>query len=421
MQLMSSEKTLGKKKGRNSLRALALAGASIAAIGVAGVGASDASAATCGGRGTFADNVIGQGSTLQNALQGNWAHSPSGTTNAFSSDCSDIDVEYNTQPGGPTGSQGALNAWGASGGSFDSSINYLGTDDPPTTNQLANIDARSGANTVVLPVSQTAIAIVAHPPANCTVTGLTQADLQGVFAGTITTWDDLALDSGSGCTDASITRVVRSDGSGTTFQLKHFLDLINSGATVMCSTDTWARLADANPNTTWPAAGSCSGTPALDPQNGGGGVAGEVNARAGTIGYAALPDAKARAASWIVNVEANRGSFPRNLVAPDTGSDANCAGVPYSNVPTAGNDQDWTRAFGLYTNTTPNGGQYPICTLTYDVGLTTYSTGGAAVLAATKRYLSYEVNAGQSSRANWYQALPSTVLTNAQTTVSSFM
>jgi hypothetical protein len=156
-----------------------------------------------------------------------------------------------------------------------SSINtgeaYVGTDEAPTAAQIVHAKSNAGgANPVIIPVAQTSIAVVANLPAGCSITGgITWKDLSKIFAGTIVKWSELETDNG-GCGTNSIVRVVREDGSGTTFQFKNYLSILEPmnaagqietgvltpGVAPACTSKTWAQIRNnggtPNLNLSWP-------------------------------------------------------------------------------------------------------------------------------------------------------------------------
>jgi ABC-type phosphate transport system substrate-binding protein len=364
---------------RNSLRATVLAGASIAAIAVGGLGASSAVAApACTG-----GNIIGQGSSLQKIAQQNvWAPA---FANEVCNSGKHPTVTYES-----TGSGAGLNEWNANGarGSINTEKAFIGTDDAPTTAQIESIrSVAGGANVAVIPVAQTAIAVVANPPAGCTIENITNPDLEKVFRGTFTTWNKISTASGAGC-NSPITRVVRLDGSGTSFQFKNYLSLANT-ASLPCIGKTWKELEPVSntagePNTLWPE--SCTGTTlssVVRPTGTGGGeLVKKVNATAGAIGYAALPDAKSNNAVALLEVGNNgqktaaTATYANPVGEPGV---ANCIATEYQ-VPAeglkvgTGINVDWSKVFGA--NAAIGGEAYPLCTLTYDLAFNGYQKAG---------------------------------------------
>lgn len=415
--------SFGKKKSVGAgVRAALLAGATIAALAVGGLGASGASAAVvCTG-----SNIVGQGSSLQkNAQQNIWAPAFAGE---ICNKGTHPTVSYES-----TGSGAGLKEWNSDGsrGSLNHERQFIGTDDAPTTEQIGNITGvAGGAKLLVIPVAQTAISIVANPPAGCTVSAITNQDLSLVFRGNDTTWSKLVTAEGS-C-NSPITRVVRKDGSGTTYQFKNYLFQIYPGG-LPCTTGgtegkaSWKELEPISntvtgaPNTTWPE--SCVGktlsTVERPAGTGGGEVVKKVNATEGSIGYASLPDAKSNAADTILQVQ-NNGQKPvgeATFADPASGTLANCGGTSYSvpvnaqnKVGSTGFDVDWSQVFGGFPGV--GGTSYPICTLTYDLAFHGYQAAGFVFKneSTVHDYLTeYVVQGGQTSlvtAGGFYSPLP---------------
>jgi ABC-type phosphate transport system substrate-binding protein len=266
---------------------------------------------------------------------------------------------------------------------------------------------------LVIPVAQAAIAVMVNPPAGCTITQITNTHLEEVFRGTLKEWKSIA--TGSGCA-GEITRVVRKDGSGTTYQFKHYLFEINSGklkgTNIGSGERTWAELQEEpQKNIEWPEeAGVLS--PLVHAKNsGGGGEAEEVLAKSGSIGYAVLADARPKFNKEVENHYhwvklQNKGNkvgeefeYPGTATGEPTSTEAesNCVKTDYvgfnkSTFKVAA-DQDWSAVYGG----NPNGlnAHYSLCTLTWDVGLASYTQAGltAAQGEAAKEYLQYVVKA----------------------------
>lgn len=372
-------------KGK-AARAGLLVGAVVAALGVGGVSAGTAAAAPgCGG----ATSIIGEGASLQGVAQTKvW--SPDFETNI----CPGIKVEYKAE-----GSGAGLGAWqfnGEDGTPFDKTRGFVASDDGPRIDQVENAEAAAGSPVVVIPVVQTAIGVAVHPPTGCNVTEITNKQLEEIFRGTLLRWGQLGSKYaiGAGCTGAKITRVVRFDGSGTSYQFKNYLSLINTGKLACTEGEkTWQELEPIGPdgktpNTVWPESGKagCSST-ALSPvvtagTKGGGALVGKVNSTEGSIGYAALPDIEANKgpSTHFVKLQ-NNGNVQGSptFASPKLGTIANCLDAQYL-VPTnaqvggSGLNADWSKVFGANTNI--GGAAYPLCTITYDMALTDYSAAG---------------------------------------------
>jgi hypothetical protein len=413
------------------LRATIVAGAAVAALALAGINAGVASAdPTCEGA-----NVTGMGSSLQaQAHQDVWipkfkeSHCP-GTTPTVGYDSTDSGT--------------GLAAWSAFGGtSIDHEAQFIGTDQPPNAEQVKNIRTATAAQNsrgeaadlAVIPVAQTAVAIVANPPRYCTITKIKRGALEKVFQGNKLFWFEIGTASGIGCI-AQVTRVVPADVSGTTYQFKHYLALNNEAGLKCLSApnDTWSALQSAALNTTWPE--SCKGHLLSSPvkhsvQGGVGstpGVGGTdevdtVNATPGSIGFAALPDAEASKSGRTTVLALQNGTTGSGSVTyanPGTaaGQAANCGSATYA-VPAqaqievgSGLNADWSQTYG----STIESATYPLCTLTWDLTFSGYQRAGFTESQATtvKDYLFwYGLREGGqediASAEKWYAPLPNT-------------
>ena len=388
---------------------------------------SKLAASTCPSKTT---TVSGSGSSLQKVAQENW-------TAGYNSICSTGPVvKYS-----PTSSGKALAAFRFTGaGTIDTTQGFIATDDAPGTEQIGNAEAAteggktSGANPIIIPVAETSIAVMANVPGGCVIKGgITWSDLNKLFNGTITTWAGLETDNGDAACSAGITRVVHAEGSGTTYQFKHYLSALETTSGILaagpgCGLGTWASLekvgTEEKPNITWPESGTggCSGLSPVH-RSAGGGAAEYVAANANTIGYASLPEAKAKGATAVpiqdaVVEEEQKYAAPGKEEESGKKKLSNCGVRSYA-VPLAarrgigtGESADWSQVFGASPKV--GGGLYPLCTLTYDVGWSSYAKAGygtaaAAIKEVLKDYLGNFVDApegGAIDTAHWYQTLP---------------
>ena len=394
-------------------RASVLVAASAAVMAVSGVGASSASAA-CG-----TGELVGRGASLQNVAQKEiWK-------TAYEGECGSATINY---LGG--GSGAGLAAWDFTGSAapIDTATHYTATDDAPTGTQIAAArtsaeatgEAAGETHVVVVPVAQTAIAVMVNVPAKCTLTKINNAALEQAFAGSATTWPAIGA-TGAECS-GTVQRVVRTEGSGTTYQFKNYLSKINSGEPCGADPKKWVDMQEIvgteGPNVEWPECGG--GSPAPIKAAGGSGVATKVATTSGTIGYAALPDARAASAVTIAVENEKELGKPSNWTKPGTTEAAtgfaNCAAAAYSvpddSNPTKGGDAldtDWSLVFG--GNPTIGGTTYPICTLTYDMAWSSYESAGFAGAEAralyVQDYLTKVVKDKKvSTVGKWYSALP---------------
>jgi ABC-type phosphate transport system substrate-binding protein len=417
-----------RKPGKAGLRAALLTGATVAALAVGGLGANGASASVeCTGA-----NIIGEGSSLQRRANVNvWIPAFEGEVcnkEAFPK------VEFRSQ-----GSGAGLKAWGAFGGAINRERQFIATDEAPTAAQIESIKkAAGGGNVLVVPVAQTAIAIVVNPPSGCTLEDISNKELERVFRGVVSKWSELENAVGGAPCASALKRVVHRDGSGTTYQFKNYLGLINT-AGLPCTVNeaegqaTWKELAPivnpetGAPNTGWPE--TCTGktlSAVIRPEENGDGAAVRlVNATPGAIGYAALPASEVNEGrtvglqnNGLVEVEEATYGTPRIGGAEKGKGIANCAENKYL-VPTearrmgSGLDVDWSQVFGA--NLAIGGSSYPLCTLTYDLVFHGFEAAGfsAAQETTVRDYINgYVVFGGQTalitSETN-YAPLPETI------------
>jgi hypothetical protein len=139
---------------------------------------------------------------------------------------------------------------------------------------------------------------------------------------------------------------------------------------------------------------------------------GTVNATAGSIGFATLPDANAGSVATL-RLQ-NNGYTPAGeatFASPKAGAAANCSAMTYKRPAGGGGlDLDWSQVFGA--KPAIGGGAYPLCMLSYDLAFHGYEAAGFAVGvgATVKDYLNGEVvsAAGQAAiGGDGYASLPS--------------
>jgi ABC-type phosphate transport system substrate-binding protein len=422
---------------RNGLRAALLAGAAVAAFGLGGLNAGTASAAlSCQG-----ENIKGEGSSLQKEAQINvWTKLfPANICNKGTHET----VTYSS-----VGSGAGLAQWNSDGalGHINKEFTFIGSDDAPTKTQLANMESvAGGANVAVIPVAQTSIAIIANPPVGCEISQISNQELEKVFEGVTIKWSKLEGASGGAACEQPIVRVVRKDGSGTSYQFKNYLNSAKNKA-LACTkglvplnegetdkTRTWAELepitttSTGAPNTNWPE--HCPEasflTKVVRPAGTGGGEeVATVKATAGAIGYAAYPDALAGGAKTLEVQNNGQGAFATaSFGAPGNGSEANCTATKYV-VPVearrgegTGLSADWSQVFGA--KATIGGSAYPLCTLTYVLAFNKYSLVGYSQKAEVTAhdYLKEYVEAAQGqsdiiASGKGYNGAPSSTIKN---------
>ena len=432
------------------------------------------------------DSVVGKGSTFQNAVQAAWSSSWA-TTGPYCASPFGTAGKTVTYTGGGSGAgRTAVGATDTPGSARDAATAFAGTDEPVTPTQLANanegpnVDAAADADDAALrtiPVISGAIAIIVNYPDHCTTpadflftksnapanTGrlkLSRARVERVFGAdtTFDSWgelvtginDDNSVDGDpnvNSCADLPIKRVVRLDESGSTFQLKRWLD-------VQRPTRHWKQEDGVYTNLQWP--NDTVSNPVLRPAaTGGGAVADLVNATDGSFGYVDLATARAKGFdkddtaaddTYWMPIQDQAASFKEPtfsssgfLKADDHqayyGSalkkGANCRTTTYSNIPDVGsNGPDAADTLGSWSQVTgvasgANGG-YPLCIMSYDMAWDdswdafggplppTTPRPGEAQQRTVKDYLFYALsNTGQNKGDTAdYSKLPDDVLIN---------
>lgn len=441
---------IGSRSGAALWRGVLLAGA-LALLAV--LGALNASGAAALGEQCSGGKAKGMGSFLQNRAQRQWSFGELG----FNAASSPLACSGSQGSGGTPevshvvlSSAAALRHWGADDGTLHTAgfgflANFVSTDIAPSGpvgaegSMLAKMKAALGSDVAVVPVTQTAIAIAAHPPQlpahpACVVPRINNTQLEKVFSGQIKNWRQLNAASdpalGGDC-DQAITRIVRDESSGTTYQLKHYLDSIDS-APLACTGEakrTWAQLqapfgGETSPNQEWPRTSACQAgegpvTTVSGPfAEGGGGPLGYVRDTPGTITYGSLPEAQQQAPNQVIEVH-NGVKF----ASPENGEGGAACGAAKYTRPAGwegGVDLDWSGVYG----SDPTIGAvaknaYPICTLTYDVATTDRFSEKAAT--TVRDYLAFAVDkeGGQAAvRHSGYHDLPGPIAKAANAAIA---
>ena len=440
---------LSPAKARARRAALGLGAAAAVALCSAPAAFADFSLAACTGEGIF-----GRGASFQNAAIGGFV-----TTfrSAVPNGCGAAAPAVLYDPAGSGAGRRALGVKDATlnpNQDRDASARFAGTDEPPTATERQQMEtgpidangqdvtAADDGKVHVIPVAIGANSVIVRLPDGCDYSGATlfrdrptidNVTLEGVLAGTVTTWGAAITGLSAPCAAAPITRAVRLDSSGTTFALKQLLANINP-------TRGWAALG----NTQWP--NNSGATAVIRPAtNGNGPVRDLVNATAGTIGYGDLATVRGGTGQPFTHDGATDTRFWLSLqrqatatyddpqaaadgyktsvsTAPGAPRGANCASATISGVP-ADSYGDWSQVDSTYT---PTG--YGGCTLTYDLAFddnsTVYCNSAAEERKARtlKDYLTLGVvsDAAQTSLLTTdYDGLPPAILTKARAAVAS--
>ncbi len=321
-----------------------------------------------------------------------------------------------------TGSGKGLESWGveqAKPGAqelwFAGKNAFIGTEIGPNKKQEEEITKHTeGAKVLTIPVAQPAIAILFHLPKGCTVEGgpattkgviaLKDKTLEEIFEGKITAWSKVlnkakfAGTEAKACKKASITRVVREDGSGTTDAFKKYLGVLNKSKPVYESGETWSQNGEKTANTEWPK----EKTDPVVKGNGGGGLVEAVEKTEGSIGFANVADARSKVgfqpvseggkggpgtSEFWAEVEnaKNKYANPSTNGEVKTKSNSNCEETVYTNgtsgkktFPPPSTEELWNEVtIGTVQK------NYEPCYLTYDLALTHYKGASKEAFAGT--------------------------------------
>jgi ABC-type phosphate transport system substrate-binding protein len=299
--------------------------------------------------------------------------------------------------------------------------------------------ADQNTNIMSFPVTGTAVAIGVYfaGTAGCPTTPqISKTQISDLFGGKDTNWSQLG-GAFAGC-NLAVTRVVRSDGSGTTQNFKNYLKAINPNGPLCDPTATWTTVATTNTNN-WPNTAGCSTlTPGHSSGNPGvldtcAGVNGQPQVP-GSICYADLPDfegATYQGVSGFDSAELQNGANGA-FVDPLIGHHANC---DFSVITTPGPSSDgavglaagdtWStnNGSGVHQNVWNQGTGWPACATTFDMVYTGTSTASGTTAGnpiqsltndARRSLYSYELyvlNEGQTlTPAILYQSLPQGLL-----------
>jgi ABC-type phosphate transport system substrate-binding protein len=383
--------------------------------------------------------------------------------------------------GGSTGECSDFKSEAATAGYRAADTRFAGSDAPLTPEQMVKADAAGSSHPGIihiLPIAIGATAVIVNFPEGCKLeepgpgpasanedtttggpndpgaddsTGDTYAAgtlrvhipagvLEEIWAGQSKTWGEVTKDHMTGaptnaleaeekfthCDEIPVRRIVRFDGSGTTYNFKAYLGLLPVGVGGSANNEVWSKSPVAGTNTTWPLTTSTTGVPKAVPTKAGTNeVANECNETVsgpdrictgsangnpfvavavadtdGSIGYSDL--ATARQNGFTVTPEAENGSKPDdtywiplqtvnpeksvservggNYVEPTSSPTSNlgnkkeirgsnCTSADFRGTPpiTASEPDptlgDWANAIGTGSKDTST---YPNCAITYD-------------------------------------------------------
>lgn len=303
-----------------------------------------------------------------------------------------------------------------------SSASFAASDDPPDGLTLFMMRNAAGSSVEVIPVLQTAVAVLANLPAGCSASSSSSPlraaarALQDAYdTETATFWDlfpGQLAEAVPGACRGVVTPIARSADVAPTRSFKQYLNAVDP---LEWSGDTLS-------GTVWPSNPALSVTASGDT-----GMVQTVDSTDGTIGYAYLTWASSFGLSgtpdddgfWVALPSAG-GTWaePEWVESFTLASYPNCDNTNYGAVPTTTTDADWSNVSGVSAAPV----NYPICTLSYVLAYTsryddlpglarTYDAG-----ETTRRYLQYVTNSatGQLDVFGYgYGPVPSAIGTTA--------
>ncbi len=275
--------------------------------------------------------VQGEGSSFQNAAQGEFKlvfNSSFGCEGSLSkspvtyvSDGSGCGIA-SIGGGGSSGKCSDFEITGevAKGGYRDPNTRFGGSDAPLTPEQMVAADAKGGPHPGlihVLPIAVGATAMIVHFPEGCqlknpaggnqdTTTGagndpagastgdsfkegtlrlhIPAGTLEQIWGGESMTWGQVTKNEMAGkptnaleveegrtasCDEVPVRRIVRFDGSGTTYNFKAYLSLLPTGVGSTTTNEAWAKSPVVGTGTNWPLTTSSTGVPKAVPTKAG--------------------------------------------------------------------------------------------------------------------------------------------------------
>jgi phosphate transport system substrate-binding protein len=273
-------------------------------------------------------------------------------------------------------------------------VDFAASDAPLTASDMA-----SAPNTLHIPETVGAVTVAYNLPGIPSGLHLTGKIIADIFQGTITTWNDIAIQSlnpNTSLPEKSIITIHRSDGSGTTFVFTSYLSL---------SSQQWNSTVGSGKSVPWPLGiGS----------NGNAGVASTVNGTQYAIGYVELAYTlqNAMTVAAIQNPAGNwiQPSLTSTQAAVQSGA---TTGLPAGNA-------SWVNVSLLNT---PDPNAYPIVSFTYLlVYKELYVISGMTQERATAivQFLWYVVHDGQQLAPSLaYAQLPSNIVQTDEATIQS--
>jgi len=300
---------------------------------------------------------------------------------------------FNQYPNAQCGAQVSYASVGSGTGIsqlLSQTVDFGATDSPMTNTQLAQ--STHGA-IIHIPITIGAVGITYNLP---TVSASTHLSLTGpviadIYLGKVTFWDDpeiTHLNSGTSLPHQAITTVHRSDGSGTSSIFSHFLAAVSP---------SWSTQVGAGTTLNWP------GTNAVGAK-GNAGVAAQVKATVGAIGYNELAYILTNQIQYAQVLNA-AGQY----VLPSLDSAASAANADIANIPAD---------LRFFIVNAPGASSYPISGFSWVIVYQNQSNADKG--EAVANMLWWMVTKGQQySTAKSYVPLPASIVAKDEAQVKS--
>jgi len=292
----------------------------------------------------------------------------------------------------PTGARVDYQAKGSGAGIKDlqeGAVDFAGSDAAMNDEEIAVVKAKQGKDVVLLPMTAGEV-VLAYNLKGVDELKLPRDIYPQIFSGEITNWNDPKLaeaNPGVDLPDETITVVVRSDSSGTSYVFTGHLSKIYPKFK-----DTVGH--SKSPN--WPSQANFIKAPKND------GIMAQIKQNEGTIGYVEYGYAKLTGHKQVAELENKAGNFV--APGPESGAAAVAsAEFPEGTLPGGGPD---LRAW-VYDPTGENA--YPIASMTWLLLYTTYEADKLAVIQDLITYMTSE-DAQSQADALGYVPLPDDVI-----------
>ncbi len=324
----------------------------LAACGAANETSGGSGAAGSAGAGQLSGDLVGAGASSQQAAMQAWQA-------GFNGQQPGVSFSYD-----PVGSGGGREQFIAGG------TDFAGSDAALDDEELAAAQERCGGGEVFELANYVSGIAVVYNLEGVAELNLAPATVAGIFAGTITTWNDPAIaadNPGVTLPDLAVTPVHRADDSGTT---TNFTDYLSQAAP-----EVWT----SEPDGEWPLPGG-------EAANGTSGVISAVQSGNGAIGYA---DESQAGELGIAKI-----GVGSEFVAP---SPEAAAAVVANSERVAGRGE---HDFAVEVNrTTTSADEYPIVLVSYHIGCVEYDDQAKA--DAVRAFMGYVISEeGQSAAAD---------------------